>query len=329
MSEEPESKRRRLETAPKNSPTSAETTLHASSISSLPDAVLEYCFSFIGNGHYRYVAGTSLHFLEIYSNKRQSKTTFRSAVESVSRAKLYFEEVVEQTGEAGDDILEAISKKAIVTGTVEVLEWIRTKGVEFSNKHFRVAAYLAHTSVFKWAEEKNLEWYGEDTFIALSARGHIAILAWIRDLGREIPEVTADTAALSGQASVLNWLKEQDLLDAASAPMFWRSASKGGHTNVMDWLHDNGYAVCRESIYQGAALEGGDYVKSLIWAREHGITLDELTSGYAALNGNLPMLQWLRESDCPWDARVIYLSIYFGHDHVVEYAIANGCPTEF
>lgn len=47
MSDSSDSKRRRVEGP------------GAATISSLPDALLQYCFSFVGPGYYGYVAGVS------------------------------------------------------------------------------------------------------------------------------------------------------------------------------------------------------------------------------------------------------------------------------
>ena len=51
----------------------------AATISSLPDALLQSCFSFVGPGHYGYVAGVSHWFQNIYNLKYASKTTWDSA----------------------------------------------------------------------------------------------------------------------------------------------------------------------------------------------------------------------------------------------------------
>jgi hypothetical protein len=51
----------------------------AATISSLPDALLQSCFSFVGPGHYGYGAGISHCFQNIYNLKYASKTTWDSA----------------------------------------------------------------------------------------------------------------------------------------------------------------------------------------------------------------------------------------------------------
>ena len=80
MSDSSDSKRRRVEGPA------------AATISSLPDAVLQHCFSFVGPGHYRYVAGVTRWFQTVYSVKHESKTTWDSAAASVSRAELCLED---------------------------------------------------------------------------------------------------------------------------------------------------------------------------------------------------------------------------------------------
>ena len=47
-----------------------------------------------------------------------------------------------------------------------------------------------------------------------------------------------------------------------------------------------------------------------------------------AIRENLPLLQWLRENDCPWDVRVILAAQEEGHDDIVRWATENGCPVE-
>jgi hypothetical protein len=63
------------------------------SIGSLPAAVLQvHCFSSIGPGHYRNVAGVDRLFRQTYSNKYGYKTTYESAAASVACAELCLKE---------------------------------------------------------------------------------------------------------------------------------------------------------------------------------------------------------------------------------------------
>ena len=47
---------------------------------------------------------------------------------------------------------------------------------------------------------------------------------------------------------------------------------------------------------------------------------------FAAREGRLQVLQWLREDGATWDSRVISCAEEGGYDYVVEWARENGCP---
>src|ERR1700679_142126 len=47
---------------------------------------------------------------------------------------------------------------------------------------------------------------------------------------------------------------------------------------------------------------------------------------YAALGGNLDVLQWLRANGCPWDEFTCSQAALGVHLDVLQWARANGCP---
>jgi hypothetical protein len=62
----------------------------------------------------------------------------------------------------------------------------------------------------------------------------------------------------------------------------------------------------------------------LSWAYENGCEGDESTCSGAAGRGDLPMLQFLRQRDCPWDT--LTCSAAASHLPVLQWARTNGCP---
>jgi hypothetical protein len=46
----------------------------------------------------------------------------------------------------------------------------------------------------------------------------------------------------------------------------------------------------------------------------------------AALNGNLPMLQWARANGCTWDDETTFRAKENCHEEVFKWAKENGCP---
>jgi hypothetical protein len=53
---------------------------------------------------------------------------------------------------------------------------------------------------------------------------------------------------------------------------------------------------------------------------------NESTCAQAALRGNLSMLQWLRDNDCPWSSTLLENARVYGHQNILDWAIAYGCP---
>lgn len=338
MSEQSGNAKRRRFHGPKSSKPSKTTSIAAtcniiatnSEISVLPDAVLQHCFSFIGPGHYRYVAGTSHRFQEIYSKEHEKQTWFWNAATSVECAKLSLDEKPVFPGLADGDTFspsDAIVLAASWMGNVEVLEWFRIKGFDYLHHlAFEDSALRGHTRVLKWAESKNMDWYSVGLHTNAGASGHVEIFEWIHSTGKaaHVPEEAGIYAAENGHIAILRWLKEHQMLD--SAENLWHYAGRGGRTEVLDWLGENGYEFRPDLIYGGACSGGQKSV--LFWGRDHDMAWDEATCSYAAQYGNLPILQWLRENGCPWDGRVIRFARQQGFDDILEWARANGCPTE-
>lgn len=64
----------------------------------------------------------------------------------------------------------------------------------------------------------------------------------------------------------------------------------------------------------------------LKWAKENNCPMDETTCWYAAKNGHLEVLKWLRTINCPWNSLVCTGAAQKGHLEVLIWARANGCP---
>lgn len=327
MSEEPAEKRRRFEGSPRNQP-SEQSLAHAPGIfDSLPSSVLQRCFCFLGPCHFRFVAGTSRHFKEIYSFKHDSKTTWESAASSVACAELCVDDFKKNGDSESECLKEIVTQGAVGIGNIKVLEWARIKGFEFKSEYFLESAHLGHLGVLQWAQEKNLEWHSYLTLFQAAAGGHTHVADWIHDSGREMlgAKEAAEMAAFRGDVSMPMWLKEHNLLEACSVSKLHTLSSSLGRVNVLDWLHHNGDAPPSLAIFKGSAL-GAEHETSLSWALVHGVVLEEKACEYSAVHGNLPMLQWLRKNECPWSAKVIEVAEGHGKAEVAEWAIANGCP---
>jgi hypothetical protein len=104
-----------------------------------------------------------------------------------------------------------------------------------------------------------------------------------------------------------------------------REAASNGQLQVLDWLWNNGFdhdmikcTAVRIAAKRGFMTKDGGYV--FTDHRNRHICL------IAAIHGNLPALQCLRQNGCPWDVGVITTARAGGHEDVAAWAIANGCP---
>ena len=101
-------------------------------------------------------------------------------------------------------------------------------------------------------------------------------------------------------------------------------AAKQGCLSTLRSLHRRGRAELTVGLCASAA-EGGQ-LKVLQWLRENECPWDEKTCEYAAKGGHLEVLKWARENGCPWDERTCERAASEGYLEVLNWAHENGCP---
>ncbi|KAG5191872.1 hypothetical protein JKP88DRAFT_274856 [Tribonema minus] len=103
---------------------------------------------------------------------------------------------------------------------------------------------------------------------------------------------------------------------------------------LLQWAIGQGcLGLCRYRLFcaalRNAAAQAGrlDVLECTLGAHHHICAPpDERTCGYAALGGQLALLQALRAEGCPWDVFMCRFAARMGHLQVLQWAIANGCP---
>eukprot|EP00611_Tribonema_gayanum_P011389 TRINITY_DN2160_c1_g1_i5.p1 TRINITY_DN2160_c1_g1~~TRINITY_DN2160_c1_g1_i5.p1 ORF type:complete len:292 (+),score=55.44 TRINITY_DN2160_c1_g1_i5:364-1239(+) len=83
-----------------------------------------------------------------------------------------------------------------------------------------------------------------------------------------------------------------------------------------------------QALHHAAAFTGRLDVLERVLGTYHPACAppDERTCAYAALGGQLALLQALRAQGCPWDVFTCGFAARAGHVHVLQWAIANCCP---
>jgi len=269
------------------------TTTTMSISSHLSDDLIGNVFTFLGSGHFLFVAGTSRHFYQVYKTICErdddildgcwTRTTMRSAVESISRSKHYL-------SETGNE--EEIAKSAAKYGNLQVLKYAiqfaRSRGDFYIWRDINLCKFAAGggcLEVLQWLRGKMFQW-DCDTCSSAARNGKLNVLQWARANGCPWDRHTCSYAAGNGHLEVLKWAR------ANGCPWNARTcanAAKNGHLEVLQWARAH---LCpwNENTCANAAEAG--HLEVLQWARANGCPWGESPCYRAAENGPLEALQW-------------------------------------
>ena len=255
---------------------------------------LKLVFGYIGDKQYRFVAGTSYRFHQVYLDTfgGEALTSIVNAVASVSCAAMCLH------SEEPDCDHRAVSlfRAAVSDGKLDVLKWGEKSGHELD------------------------EMLDEDKIADTALNGHLEVVTYLRKLGISWDKYTCSSASENGHLELLKWAR------ANKCPWnVWtcRQAAKNGHLEVLTWWRAN-LCLWDEQICKSVALNG--HLELLKWARANQYPWDEWTCVYAARNGHLDLLKWCRENRCPWNAVTFSAAAENGHLELLKWARANQCP---
>ena len=105
------------------------------------------------------------------------------------------------------------------------------------------------------------------------------------------------------------------------------AAAEHGRIDILTYLHSNGCHfnawTCTHAAL-GMHLDVMQYLRSLVDADED-MYWDTNTTAAAAYRGDLAMLKYIRQHNCPWDGEACRLSAYAGHYDITAYLVKHGC----
>ena len=273
-------------------------------VTNLPDALFSKCLSFVGVGHFIYVAGTCRSFRDTYktclqlTESKSTATDFDATVESVSRLKMKLLELNIDVHDYED--------KLIFGEHMQIIN-------DFWAGVIRRAAYKGNQDVLTWTKNSNPgKWIDRcEGWLGLSASpcnaaargGQLKVLQWLRsDAGGKCPcnETTCAAAAKNGQLEVLDWLRQKGCPWGVE-PCACKLAAQNGHLEILKRARQNGCPRFDEIICKVAAFHGR--INILKWARENECPWDTETCTYAATKGHFELLKWAYNNDCPWCIR--------------------------
>lgn len=285
--------------------------------------VLSHMFgTFLGPGHYRFVAGTCRAFADAYGRvmpkQDGQKTTWDSAAASVSCAKLCLSETNAVVG---------IALAAAQNGQIDVVHLSYNNGFHccWEQYLFSEAARFGQIKVFQYGLDHNLTWDNSGVAASAAKSGQVNVLEWMQCHGAENLNFRdcAQEGARSGQVTVLEWLQKKGIPLEDIESCFCNAANYG-HINVLDWLLNHGFCLSR-SLMDSAARFG--HIKLMKIALKRGNEMTTKTCAIAAFYGKLNALQWLRTNGCQWDNNVIHWAEENDNWEVLDWARTNDCPS--
>jgi hypothetical protein len=99
--------------------------------------------------------------------------------------------------------------------------------------------------------------------------------------------------------------------------------ARGGHLELLKYLHDNG---CLWNVLACKGAARGGHLEVLKYLHDNGCLWDKDRYCYAAVGGHLEVVKYLDSNGCLWDKFAYCCAVYGGHLEVVKYLGSNGCP---
>ena len=198
---------------------------------------------------------------------------------------------------------ERACEEAARKGNVDVLEWVVERGAPCGPSAFEAAADGGSLEALRWLKRMGYR-CDESCSRKAAERGRVEVMRWIIDEKAPWDGETLFEAARNGHEDVLRMAKDAGCPAGASLSLGVFEAVAFADLRALrllfkyDCLQAHERDVCRLAAKH-------DMEEILWWAHSEEFEWDSWTCAHAAENGNLDLLKWLRERDCPWDSKVL------------------------
>jgi len=97
-----------------------------------------------------------------------------------------------------------------------------------------------------------------------------------------------------------------------------------GNVEMFEYMKNN-YSEIENTEYTFAYAALNGNLENMKWLKENCCPWDEETFVNAALNGNLENMKWLKENGCEWDGLAFYYAALNGNLENMKWLKENGC----
>lgn len=337
----------------------------------LPQEIIEYEIFFKYLSPYLvWIAPTCKKFLEIYKKwmfNEQKKTKkskkliliecmklFMIDMKNMNQLNSYFERYIikQNLNFSQKDRIDVLYR----FGTVEIFDLLTER--KFFDPYFEPnickILEIGNLELVQWMERK----YKWDENLYLCDILHERVLSGDLDVIKYLAPKSkhkwhpffSHGAAEKGYLSMLEWIYTQNnLSEPAIGPACYFYAAKGGHIEILKWLHsilpeknfDPNFrkspdflvpikgVLSRADSFQGiacaSAAKGNNLAALKYLVLELNFEITPSATLYAVKNKNLEMLKWILERKIPFHSDCIYYFAQWGDVDLFEWAIEQGC----
>lgn len=190
-------------------------------------------------------------------------------------------------------------------------------------KNMCEAAENGYCEVIEWllTADKSSRCFDETVCAAAAKGGQLETLKYLRSLGFELDDSVPCNAAKEGHLHVLKWILNQDESFARHAFMHFaaqngyldmfkylyhevglipvendmRIAALAGNFHIVDFLLDCGYVW---NTWMSHRISAAGNVAALKWAKEKGVSFDQICIAHALTNDSPETFKWLIDNGC-------------------------------
>jgi hypothetical protein len=135
---------------------------------------LQVILSFVGHGHYRFVAILNRQFKDVYTQLFRSDTRTYLSLSTLDLAKICYEESMEHQ--------PVLCRCAARYGNLEVLQYLHSMGCKWDCSTCHNAAKYGHLHILIYAHNHKCPW-GKHTIYFAAIHGHLHIVLWSQMIG--------------------------------------------------------------------------------------------------------------------------------------------------
>jgi hypothetical protein len=282
--------------------------------------------SFVDDMSIRAAEGGQIVMLDFLQTIHRVVLRYRHVDRAASHGQLAMVQWLEEHGIVAS---RETMRQANEHGNLALIQWLCARKCPFPESMFEDA-------VRRWHSDAHIQFLiaagcpmHEQAYIHAAHSGVVARLQLLHDVGCPWSSKEASTAMnnaiTSNVLACVVWLHDVKGVTLTLATAI--NAAAKNATAILQWLIEQ---KCPMSMGVSIALAKANHMDTLRWLRDTGAVsiVSSRVLKYAALHGDLDMVQWLRAHDCPWHANMWckVVARHCGDRAMLRWLLDNGCP---